>query len=44
MLNIRNARTGELDEVVRVIPAAYSQYSTFMPTDVWQPYARNLAD
>lgn len=43
-MNIRNARTEELDEVSRLILAAYSQYSALMPNEVWQPYARNITD
>ena len=43
-MNIRNARIEELDEVIRVIVAAYDQYAALVSPEMWAPYARNVAD
>jgi ribosomal protein S18 acetylase RimI-like enzyme len=43
-LRIRDARPDELDDVSKLLRAAYLQYEKSMPADVWQGYLEDITD
>ena len=43
-VSIRDARPEELDEVSTVISAAYLQYESSLPVEVWEAYASDIAN
>ena len=43
-LLVRDARTGELDQVALVMRDAYQEYQASFPPEMWEVYARNIMD
>jgi GNAT superfamily N-acetyltransferase len=43
-LRISDARPGELDQVSRVIAAAYQEYAPLFPSAVWEAYVQEITD
>jgi len=43
-VTVRDARTGELDQVGRLLLSAYQEFAAHMPPDVWRAYASDITD
>ncbi len=41
---VRDARTGELDQVASLMGYAYREYQAHFPPDTWERYAANIMD
>lgn len=43
-VTVRDAHTGELDQVGQLLLAAYQEFAAHMPPDMWRAYASDITD